>query len=129
MGRNDPRPYTPPPAVACEVLDPYPVALDTRLCDRYVCVQWIYRGKVVFFSVQQEHRIDAGSQWFPVTRIDTKHGEVHRHHFGASGAELDRVTLEVIPDRGWDCVDKWLIRALDDIEDHYIERVRRWRDG
>jgi len=42
------------------------------------------RGKIVFFRIQYETRID--EQWHPVVRYDTAHGFAHRDLLGIDGS-------------------------------------------
>ena len=53
------------------------------LNDRYRHLHVQERGKIVFFRIQYETRID--EQWYPVMRYDTAHGFAHRDLLGIDG--------------------------------------------
>jgi len=52
--------------------------------DRYRHLHVQERGKIVFFRVQYETKID--EQWYPVVRYDTAHGFAHRDLLGIDGS-------------------------------------------
>jgi len=86
-----------------------------------------YRGKVVDFAIMQQVLVE--DEWTEVTRIDTKHGEVHRHNFTCDGAE-DRIVIEKIPTacgNSWDFVDSWFQKALDIMFNEWESRRTEWR--
>lgn len=51
--------------------------------DRYRHLHIVERGKIVFFRVQCETKID--DKWYPVVRYDTAHGFVHRDLMNIKG--------------------------------------------
>jgi len=56
------------------------IGLDGRY--RHLHVQ--ERGKIVFFRIQYEIRVD--DQWYPVVRYDTAHGFAHRDLLSLDGS-------------------------------------------
>ncbi len=117
--------YEPPPEEACEKYH-YPVPLDDDGLVRYVWAQWVYRGKVVRFSVEIQVRVHALADWDVAYRIDSKHGEIHEHRFSPS-VEPVREVIETIPlQNSWEFVDDWYGRALQLCEDQWSVHAERW---
>jgi hypothetical protein len=52
--------------------------------DRYRHLHVQERGKIVFFRIQYETRID--EQWYPIVRYDTARGFAHRELLGIDGS-------------------------------------------
>lgn len=82
-------------------------------------------GRLIEFAMTAE--IESGAVWYQVARVDTCHGEVHRHLFSHDGHELDRKVLFPIydpkdVDHGWEEGVKLLVAGWE-------EHVRRWRSG
>lgn len=117
-------PYMPPPDDECEEFTERILLMrGNRLSIR----RRFRTGQntVVEFGVNQVVRVDGG--WVDVARIDSAHGEIHRHQFTASGG--NRITtLERIPQRdGEELVDRWCAIAADMMENEWQENLGRWR--
>ncbi|MFN2495323.1 MAG: hypothetical protein ABR608_05370 [Pseudonocardiaceae bacterium] len=121
--------YQPPPRSACDVLN-FPVDLGEEHGVRHMLHVniWLYKGRIVRFSLQQVVIVD--SQHCLVARIDTCHGEVHRHVFDRTGQEIAPTQLyATVPPHGQDVVEDWYERAYDLMARDWPEFVRRWRRG
>jgi hypothetical protein len=124
---DPPDEYVPPPEEEC-VLDEHPIDLyaDGETGERHVLYRralW-YRGKVVDFCLEQRVRVNQES--FPVCRIDTRHGTVHRHDFTQGEDGNARRTLVVIPKEGHDVVNREHDSCLDWMLDNWDANLRRW---
>lgn len=87
--------------------------------------QMVLRGQVVAFAVMQQRLLHGG--WVDVVRVDSCHGEVHVHRWGRSGQELHREVIR--PIAGQEDVDYGLDVALEIVEGHWEENLRRWDLG
>jgi len=122
--------YRPPPRSALQDILEVPVPIGDAGLHRYFVRVSFYHNMVVDFSVQQEYRKGPSPDgWVPIHRIDSSHGEIHRHYFTSSRGEVRRVTIERIPPKkSWEMVDRSYGEAIDDITEYSDERFRRWRD-
>jgi hypothetical protein len=86
---------------------------------------------IVEFCVGQVIRQE--DTWVAVARIDTCHGSVHKHqlfrkrpndHLGQQH-ELARIPES----NAWSFIDNWYLQALDHMQRHWTENLRRWRHG
>ena len=126
MKRDRSQEYRPPPENACT---PDEGLIDLALVDGeshylYRNVQY-YRGKVVWFSLQQGLRRADGDH--VVARVDCCDGEVHRHVFTESEGEIERVSLVRIPLAGHAVVDGEFDRYLNEMLSSWEGRLREWR--
>lgn len=81
--------------------------------------------ELVSFSVWQDVYLEEA--WRHVVRIDSWHGNVHRHDFTSDGNNR-RTILEVIPtDHPERVLERWRNWAEDIIMSEWDENVRRWR--
>lgn len=98
----------------------YPVDLDDG--HRLQISQRIYKGKVVWFAIMQLY--DDGTKEGEVSRIDTCHSQVHRHH---PDRDERQVFEEIDPDNEpWETVDRWFGVAYEKMMSEYSETYRRW---
>ena len=104
--------FEPPPPEDCEEI-PYFIHADAG---HLVGVRQVFRrgtSVVVYFAVWQS--ILVGGQWREVCRIDSAHGNVHRHDFtvGRDGKNVDsRVILEEITaQHAEEILDRWIKTA------------------
>lgn len=115
--------YRSPPETVCDV-QRYPVPFDDEGSARYYWVQWIYRKRVVHFSIEIQVREKDG--WRTLYRIDTSHGTVHEHRYWTATGE-DRRVIETIPIVGsWDFVSKWFEEAMEMCEEAWPDRIKEW---
>lgn len=93
--------YRPPPPSACDVEDWPPIDIGGGY--RINIRTNTYNGMYVDYSIQLD--LVVGQRNRPIARIDTSHGEIHRHYFDAEGRKSDYETLNVIPGNGgWNFV-------------------------
>lgn len=120
----DPR-YYPPPDDECEEhSEPIVLADGHKIVIRRQYP--IGRSTVVRFGVNQSIRL-ARRDWQWVSRIDSDHGEIHRHDYTAAGGH-ERTVLQVIPaTRGEELVDWWCEHAAELMHNEWEDNVRRWR--
>lgn len=108
--------YAPPGEHACDVRN-WPLDLGTA---RLEVAQWNYRGRVVHFSI---------ATWIgddQTTRVDTSHGELHRHRFYRDRPE-QRTRIEVIPvSDGWNFVNERYGEYLDKELENMGSEIERW---
>lgn len=123
-GSRKPEHYSSPPKAECDVVE-FPIELSGLLEIRVR--QWIYRSKIVDFAIMlfaTEH-----GDMVQVARIDTKHGEVHRHRLrlgGDSGGEVIPIAAIPAHDSG-DAVDREFEPALQVMMDQAESFYRSWR--
>lgn len=125
------RVYQPPRKEICETLSflTYAADGDESSAHRFSIRIQTYRGKIVDFSIEQQ--CEDGSDWHPVTRIDTKHGTIHRHQFvrGHEGDASRVVICDIPAGEGWEIVDKGYQEAYGVMHDEWEARYRRWCNG
>lgn len=118
--------HEPPPEECEEFLEPIRPARGHLLT-----VKRVFRtgqNVIVYFSVNQSFKV--GRSYVDIGRIDSEHGEVHRHQFFEAGGQ-ERTVLEVIhPVGGEERVDQWADRAEKIMQNEWESNFRRWRgDG
>lgn len=106
-----------------------PIALDGHGHSIYQ-KQWVYKGKVVDFSLSHRFEEVAGHYTF-VARYDCCHSEVHKHQMYRSGKEETYKPLKRLddPNTAWEDVDSAFPVACDDAIDSWEENYRRWNHG
>ncbi len=122
----EPELYEPPPKHACDELTmPIDVTDDLKL----EVVSYTYKGRVVRFALMLYY-VAPDSRPEQVSRIDTCHGQVHRHILRPGGDN----TGEIVPIRdipvdetAWDVVDSEYNEAFSLMEKEAEEFLRRWR--
>jgi hypothetical protein len=67
----------------------YVIRIGTR--DRYRHLHIRERGKILFFRVQFETKIN--NVWYPVVRYDTAHGFAHRDLLNLKGSVIKKTPL------------------------------------
>lgn len=85
--------YSPPAEDRCEV---FPTQVALEVDQELQIVQWIYRGKIVHFSISQRTYCALCQAWHTIRRIDTAHGTVHEHQF-RHGEDDSEQTYRTIP--------------------------------
>lgn len=101
----------------------FTIDIDGR--NRFIERMSLWKGRVVEFSIVQQHR--PGADWNDVARADTCHDEVHLHRFASSSDTETRRhirSIETLEDvsRGYD-------EACAMLHEHGEENVRRWARG
>lgn len=114
------REYRPPAPVMREAPTEYPIDLGDG--HSLHVSQRIYKGKVVWFAIMQLY--DDVSGPVEISRIDTCHSEVHRHHPDRE----ERQVFQVIDpdDEPWNIVDRWFAVSYEKMMMEYAETYRRW---
>lgn len=116
--------YTPPPRHECSIVE-FPVEINAQL-ESFSRI-WVYKGRVVDFAVML-FSVEHGDR-VQVARIDTSHGEVHRHRLTVGqGTVGERVHIATIPvEGGWDFVDQQYSAASAYISTQAEQLYRRWK--
>lgn len=121
--------YRHPPRSACEEVD-FPADLGEALGFRHELHvnMWIYKGRTVRFSLEQ--RAIIGGRRARVARIDTCHGDFHRHVYDQDDNEILPTKLYAeIPEQGQDEVEQFYDEAFDVMARDWLELARRWQRG
>lgn len=118
--------YLHPPEHVCTVLT-CPVPLDDDGLVQQYWVQWLYKGKVVRFSIELQVREHSLADWVQIYRIDTCHGVVHEHVFQDGDDKGERRRIVPIPlVDSWDFVTEWFDKAMERSADEWPDRLKEW---
>lgn len=114
--------YEPPLLEECRVRDqPIDLGADVRLHDH----TREHQGLIVYFSLQLS--VIRAADWFVVARIDTCHGEVHKHQFYRDGRDETRTLVRTVPvDNGAATVDSHYLQGYDMLVEEHADIIRRW---
>jgi len=111
------------PDISVCTIDDYPIPLAGPPEGYRLDVNlWSYRKRIVRFAISLTAGPDQGS----IERIDTCHGQIHRHSFDRSGDETECHLYEEIPDWGWVFVDRAYTHYYELAVRYWPEWVRRW---
>lgn len=123
--------YEPPGPGACDPEIEMPIDIETDSGEPLwiVCRFATYRGRVVRFALML---ITVGHDGATeeVSRIDTCHGDVHRHvrkQGLKNDVHWDLIHHIVVDGTQWDVVDSHYASCLDLMTDQAIEFYRRWK--
>jgi hypothetical protein len=116
--------YQPPPEAACEV-DTFPIylsVLDGVECLVTVHLQF-YRERLVHFSIE----LRVGSA--VIARIDTSHGQIHRHDFDRRQVQRRTVYETIEKSRAWSQIETAYDRLYPELAEpgKAAVIVERWR--
>ena len=116
--------WTPPPREEC-VEDSLEVEWLEPPCHWLVGRLWFHGALLVDFVLV--HVREEDERTIEIARIDCRHGEVHFHQFGRSGAELRRMVMREVQ-TPQDVYSQWE-PAMQLMTTRYSEQARRWKEG
>lgn len=90
---------------------------------------WIYKGRIVDFSLVQQSEETAG-EYSAIAKYDCSDDEVHKHQYHKTRGEIKRTQIAPLrnDNRAWDTIDEHFQPCYDDLVDGWHENYRRWNE-